>query len=56
MGLQEMMGVGLGEIWKGWMGGRHESRVIDGVIGNDGDSGTGWASVGSRSWVAGTST
>ena len=38
------------------MGGWPESRVIDGVIGNDGDSGIGQASVGSRLWVAGTST
>ena len=45
-----MIGVGLG--------GRHESGVIDGVIGNDGDSGTGTgrALVGSRLWVAGMST
>ena len=42
------MGVGLG--------GRQESGVIDGVIGNDGDSGMGWALVGSRLWVADTST
>ena len=26
------------------VGGRHESRVINGVIGNDGDSGMGWES------------
>ena len=50
------MGVGLGEVWKGWMGGRRESGVIERVIGNNGDSSTGQASVGSRLWVAGTST
>ena len=48
--------MGLGEVWKGWMGGRHKSRVIDGVIGIDGDSGTEWAWVRLLSWVAGMST
>ena len=48
------MGVGLGGGggWKGWMGGRHESGVIDVVIGNDGDSGTGRVGWGhGRGWL-----
>ena len=45
--LSQMIGVELVEVWKGWMGGQHESRVIDRVIENDGNSGTGQAWVGS---------
>ena len=50
------MGVGLEEVWEGWMGGQHESRVIEGAIRNVGDSGTGQDWVGPWSWVAGMST
>ena len=48
MGLQEMIRVGLGGVSKGCVGGQHKSRVIDRVIGNDGDISTGQAWVRSR--------